>query len=619
MNYHFVIYAFFSLFTRYYTSRPFYKHLDRILEGCIRAAEIYYSLGLSTQTGGSTEHFEKLQTSRRELGLFQHHDGVTGTAKTHVMEDYGKRLARSVQATQSIVAASVAQILDISSEAVVSETTVTTSEILLERKHINVPVGGAGSVAVAFTNPLTFTRLEMVSIITDTDLVEIRSPNGSTVKHQTNPVFNGMKGQSIEGLHEVWFEIRVPVLGVVVYKIHRAGDPSVAHACRASIKTGTNDPFVLTVGSVTTSFGRNGMLQRVKTRDVDIDVGIEFVRYGSAKGDNSGAYLFMPDTPRGTPVGGTSPLVQVISGPLISEVHVIHSAVHHIVRLNSKIAAGVEIVNIVDIRSMDNTELVMRLKTGVKNGAVFYTDNNGFQMRRRETLSKIPTGGNFFPLAGLGYLEDSNTRLSLHTRSSVGCAGLEEGWFEVVLDRRLTKDDNRGLFQAVNDNDVTPSHFILTVEAIESGEKPVGFSAPSQSAYLIADRLSQPAASFVISNVGHISPSYYAPLKDSELPCDVYLLNLKALQPTANTKIATLLHHRQSDPRFQAGDIGKSCAHKSAAKLYVDLWHTLAILGPTAIEERTITLMHPVQDGDIPRGTSVTLDRGEIHAWSVTR
>ena len=41
---------------------------------------------------------------------------------------------------------------------------------------------------------------------------------------------------------------------------------------------------------------------------------------------------------------------------------------------------------------------------------------------------------------------------------------LDPGQLEVVLDRRLMQDDNRGLGTGVTDNKVTPSNFRLVVE-----------------------------------------------------------------------------------------------------------------------------------------------------------
>ena len=79
----------------YYTSRPYYKRLDRQVEYYLRSAEILFSfmnlqtfLKENTLTKANIELYKQILTARRNLGVFQHHDGITGTAKPHVVLDY---------------------------------------------------------------------------------------------------------------------------------------------------------------------------------------------------------------------------------------------------------------------------------------------------------------------------------------------------------------------------------------------------------------------------------------------------------------------------------------------------------------------------------------------------
>jgi hypothetical protein len=79
----------------YFTSRVFDKALDRKLERVLYAAE---RLGATPQ---------ELQGPRRALSLFQHHDGVTGTAKNHVVFDYAKRMHDAIGAVQQWLQAKI--------------------------------------------------------------------------------------------------------------------------------------------------------------------------------------------------------------------------------------------------------------------------------------------------------------------------------------------------------------------------------------------------------------------------------------------------------------------------------------------------------------------------------
>lgn len=99
----------------YYVSRPFYKAVDRVLEETLRGADILFTLTSAYCQAENSEFplssTSKLVSARRNLALFQHHDGVTGTAKNHVVEDYGARMHSSVVDLLEFMAQSVRTLL----------------------------------------------------------------------------------------------------------------------------------------------------------------------------------------------------------------------------------------------------------------------------------------------------------------------------------------------------------------------------------------------------------------------------------------------------------------------------------------------------------------------------
>ena len=86
----------------YFTTRPFMKGLTRTTQAILRTGEALAALargyaGESVRKDGKWENwFASLQAARRNVALFQHHDGVTGTARRAVVEDYAERLLTSL-------------------------------------------------------------------------------------------------------------------------------------------------------------------------------------------------------------------------------------------------------------------------------------------------------------------------------------------------------------------------------------------------------------------------------------------------------------------------------------------------------------------------------------------
>ncbi len=69
------------------------------MQAHLRTAEVFYSLVLSHDLPFDQSLHSistHLTDARRNLGLFQHHDGITGTAKDHVVVDYAKRWVWSI-------------------------------------------------------------------------------------------------------------------------------------------------------------------------------------------------------------------------------------------------------------------------------------------------------------------------------------------------------------------------------------------------------------------------------------------------------------------------------------------------------------------------------------------
>merc|ERR1719420_2082867 len=49
---------------------------------------------------------EHIVVARRALSLFQHHDGITGTAKDHVVLDYGDKMVTAIRNLQEVISQS---------------------------------------------------------------------------------------------------------------------------------------------------------------------------------------------------------------------------------------------------------------------------------------------------------------------------------------------------------------------------------------------------------------------------------------------------------------------------------------------------------------------------------
>ena len=150
---------------------------------------------------------------------------------------------------------------------------------------------------------------------------------------------------------------------------------------------------------------RTGMLSRyvdLADENEEHPIEVHFMTYGTRRHskERSGAYLFLPDSEKPSHLQIKSVRMQIVKGSLMSRVTTFIDAgfiIEHQITIQGSDAGHLtfEIRNKfhLGVRTFANRELVMRLRTDIKNKNRFYTDLNGFQMQSRTYLSKLPLQG----------------------------------------------------------------------------------------------------------------------------------------------------------------------------------------------------------------------------------
>uniref|UniRef100_A0A4W6CQZ6 Alpha-mannosidase n=1 Tax=Lates calcarifer TaxID=8187 RepID=A0A4W6CQZ6_LATCA len=559
----------------FFTSRPFYKRLDRALESTLRYGhEILFSLTLADMRRfrgdgrlvadfPGHEHFRRLTEARRNLALFQHHDAVTGTARDPVVVDYGTRLFHSILNLRQVLQSSAHWLLLLDksqyhhdqSKPFLQMDDVMSAQDALPQKTPLVLSDAPRSLIIF--NPTEQLRTSVISVVIDSpDARVIEAETGRPMTAQISAVWAEPSRASADSFQvrtdqELIYFMSSFSLCLILPCVFSSSPSSLNFLlCHSPQGPEADAPLSLSNKHVQIwSSQETGLLQSGLVRQVQV----QFLWYGTRSGvnrDKSGAYLFLPGE-EGAQLYSSSepPLIRVSRGPVFSDItscfrHFTHTL--RLLHLDGHAGRSLEISNMVDIRSEVNRELAMRLVSNVANGNRFYSDLNGFQMQQRRTLEKLPLQANFYPMTSASFLQDSSSRLSLLSAQSQAVASLRPG--ELVLDRRLQQDDNRGLGQGVTDNKLTASLYHLLLEDRRGGAQEVGGASVehlSLLAHLTSLSLCHPPITMVApsdSQLPKLRP--FRPLRSS-LPCDVHLLNLRTLEDAQ--EVALLLHRKGFD------------------------------------------------------------------------
>ncbi|ETE62865.1 Alpha-mannosidase 2x, partial [Ophiophagus hannah] len=693
--------------TGYYTSRPFYKSMGRVLEAHLRAAETLYSLALSHARHAGMESryplsdYAMLTDARRNLGLFQHHDAITGTAKEAVVVDYGVRLLHSLMNAKRVIinaahylvlADKEAYHYDMAMPFLGTDETRLNQDSLPEKMVIKLD---ATPRFVVVFNPLEQERLTVVSLLVNTPRICVLNEEGQPLAVQLSAQWQSATDM-VPDVFQVSVMIRLPALGLTILQLIKSfdshnmlkssvrlflhGHDFAGHkheAVPVQVLSTATDDFCLENQHMRACFsGPSGSLKSVHHvgDEQEQQLSSQFLIYGTrTTKDKSGAYLFLPDGEAKPYTPKDPPVVRVTEGPFFSEAAIYYQHIQEVVRLYNVPGVdglSLEISCLVDIRDHVNRELALRFSSSIESKGRFFTDLNGFQVKGwqkleppftlslvqlekppaclptvptlqiqpRQYLKKLPLQANFYPMPVMAYIQDSQQRLTLHTAQALGVSSLSSGQLEVILDRRLMQDDNRGLGQGLKDNKRTCNRFRLLLERFSSANKaqenqPASF--PSLLSHMTSMHLNAEVLTMPLVQEKLPPPALrsFVPFSIT-VPCDFHLLNLRTLQgepslpaeqkplgfqvvhrlsssqdealPSAET--ALILHRKGFDCGLEARNLGFNCTTTQGVLSLGSLFQSLNLI---SLQPSSLTLMYTLTTAS-PNSTTIHLDPMEI-------
>ncbi|XP_076365138.1 alpha-mannosidase 2-like isoform X2 [Tachypleus tridentatus] len=629
-----------SYWTGYFSTRPYWKHLSRELEHWLRSAEILYTLARTViRQQGNTRLRERLDQdynyltlARQSLGLFQHHDAITGTSKEIVMHDYGQQLFRGFREVMGVISHSAQFLLlhepftkpsDLlpahpMTSYLFPDIQRPSYDTLPQKVTLNVPKV-EGQKVVVF-NSMPHHRQEVIRVGIKHPHVRVVDPSGKEVPCQVNPAWNGSV-EILSSIFELVFVAQLPPLSLITYIVYKREEQR--KVSKTTITIFVSDAF----GKIPTvslfNFRnpedeeivlKNHFLKAVISKTSGLLDSVELsaeksvkkaemkVLYYNSEEFHSGAYLFQPN--KMYPVLNISerfPIIRVVQGQIISEITTVYpgvfSVTYRVHHFDGPLAEGIEVDTIFDMSESrrNNVELFMRVQSDLNNKNTFYTDSSGFQMVKRYTHAHVPTEANFYPVTSAAYIEDSDWRLTMLMSHAHGCSSLHSGWLEVVLDRRLRFDDSRGMAEGVMDNKRTNAHFWLLLEKLRSDPTEDEVPNLSHLANVLSSVLNYPA--IILASDGKEERPLRGAMTfiEKAFPCDVHLVNLRTIPKAGNynypSNSSLLILHRRGHSCNVKSHATDACTNEASKAQLSKLRHVQL----QSIEQTSLTGIHSVQ------------------------
>jgi len=500
--------------TGYFTSRAELKKWERTGSSFLQAARQLEAFDASSAPPKTTfdSPTHKLDAA---VGVVQHHDGVSGTAKQHVADDYAWRIDVGFKEAATYMAGVLkSALLKPSSDlefSVCQGLNVSVCDVSQE-----ATAAGEDLVIVAY-NALSHSRTEVVRIPVATDDVDytvIMYPENVIVASSTSPTTDTLVDAAAPFSLNIEAQ-NIPAMGARTFKVTQKPKAVVEETAetatmRRNLRSSPSSPITIANDLVSVSFDSKGNMQTINDQKITQDWGY-YTSFDNSRaelgataqpqgdfaftpgvpgtclpgyfemegdesrwlkdsnGQNSGAYIFRPSkkdealTLLANKNDKKPTSVKVVESGLVTEVHAefgdFVKQVTRIVENQPYVEIEWTVGPVPTEEDGIGKEVVMRLNSDIKSGDTFFTDSNGREFLERKIDYRPtwdlevfqPIAGNYYPVNAAIFIEDDDSSLALLNDRTQGGASLQEGSLEIMVQRRTVADDSRGVGEPLDE------------------------------------------------------------------------------------------------------------------------------------------------------------------------
>ncbi|CAN6472467.1 unnamed protein product [Victoria cruziana] len=269
-----------AYWTGYFTSRPASKRYVRVMSAYYLAArQLEFLKGRSN----SRPNTDSLADA---IAINQHHDGITGTEKQHVANDYNKRLSIGYSEAEEVVNVALACITEGKSNTSCKNVKLKFEQCpLLNISYCPLSEGNLKKkLVVVVYNSLGWKRADVIQIPISSKSIIVRDSDGTAVKSQIWPPSSASvamrnfhvrayTGAPPSSAPRFWlaFAVSVPPLGFSTYTIENASGKSsdeegnISTLSTAFLHQHTDD-IEIGQGNLKLIYSANGKLSRLSNK-----------------------------------------------------------------------------------------------------------------------------------------------------------------------------------------------------------------------------------------------------------------------------------------------------------------------------------------------------------------